>query len=381
MAEERNPGRRRRLGTPKPEWGDNVIEADFGSRGRTGRGNADAGTPAGTVDPDSRLGRALAEQRAARTAAAETEKRRQKATRQRERRAASTTEGWAGRVILDTVTAGADTARQARGRGYVRDGKVLQLDTELGSVNALVAGTQLEPFEVSLRWRPLSDNQVMYIRGECLEHPENLSRLLAGKEPRRDVAAVILGPGDFRDSWCTCPDRAGMCKHRVAVAHTLAARFTADPVAFLDWRGLDTRRLIEEVGERERLRHPEVVDLQRRAVQTGPAGSAGHGGRHDGAEREAEDATYRPGEFWGDLTRLPEWGPMEIQSGLESGDEATRNAVVRKVSWNTVDQLRVLDELETCYRLLTGADQEELETVFDREPWLSDPSGRIGEHD
>lgn len=32
MSEDRKGGRRR-LGTPKPEWGDNVIEADFGSRG------------------------------------------------------------------------------------------------------------------------------------------------------------------------------------------------------------------------------------------------------------------------------------------------------------------------------------------------------------
>ena len=55
--------------------------------------------------------------------------------------------------------------------------------------------------------------------------------------------------------------------------------------------------------------------------------------------------------------------------------------MIRKVSWNTVDQLRVLDELESCYRLLTGEDQEEYDTVFDREPWLSGPSGRIGEHD
>jgi hypothetical protein len=72
---------------------------------------------------------------------------------------------------------------------------------------------------------------------------------------------------------------------------------------------------------------------------------------------------------------------MDVRHGLELGDRDTRNAVIRKVSWNTVDQLRVLDELESCYRLLTGEDKEEYDTVFDREPWLSDPSGRIGEHD
>ena len=379
MAEEKNSGRRRRLGTPKPEWGDNVIEADFGSRNRRSRGRDAAGdAPPDLYDPDGRLGRTIAAQRSARTSAAEAEKRRAKATSQREQRDVSATEGWAGRTILDTVGAGADTARRARGRTYARDGKVLRLDLDLGTAGALVSGTQLEPFEVSLRWRPLSENQVMYIRGECLEHPDNLSRLLAGREPRRDVAAVLLSPGSFRDSWCTCPDRAGMCKHRIAVAHAVADRFTADPVAFLDWRGMDTRALIEEVGERERRRNPEVVEMQRRAVGTEPSGRR-KGGREE--RRESEQVRYGAAEFWGDLSRLPGWEPMADEPGLELGDQATRNAVVRKVSWNTVDQLRVLDELESCYRLLTGEDEKVHDTVFDKEPWLSGPSGRIGDHD
>lgn len=386
MTEDRKGGRRR-LGTPKPEWGDNVIEADFGSRGPRASGKDATGGPdltKGLFDPASRLGRAVAERRAAQTAAEEAEKRRRTQTRQREQRVASTTEGWAGRVILDTVGSGADTARRQRGLAYARGGNVRQLDLELGTVSALVTGSQLEPFEVSLRWRPLSENQVTYIHGECLEHPENLARLLAGREPRRDVAAVLLSPSDFRDSWCTCPDRAGVCKHRIAVAHAVAEQFTTDPVAFLDWRGMDTRKLIDEVGAKERQRHPQVVDLQRRAVQTGSSGttgSSGSSGSSGGTRREPEDVRYSPGEFWGDLSRLPQREPLDPGSGLELGDQGTRNAVIRKVSWNTVDQLRVLDELESCYRLLTGEDQEEYDTVFDREPWLSGPSGRIGAHD
>jgi uncharacterized Zn finger protein len=384
MSEDRKGERRRRLGTPKPEWGDNVIEADFGSRGRRAADQDATDGPdltRGFFDPDSRLGRAVAERRAVQTAAEEAEKRRTRQTRQREQRAASTTEGWAGSVILDTVCAGADTARRQRGLAYAREGKVRNLDLELGTASALVTGSQLEPFEVSLRWCPLSENQVTYIHGECLEHPENLSRLLAGRKPRREVVAVLLSPSDFRDSWCTCPDRAGMCKHRIAVAHAVAEQFTTDPVAFLDWRGMDTRTLIEEVGEKERQRHPQVVDLQRRAVQTESSGSSCSSGSSGEVRREPEDVRYSAGEFWGDLSRLPEWEPMDVRHGLELGDRDTRNAVIRKVSWNTVDQLRVLDELESCYRLLTGEDKEEYDTVFDREPWLSDPSGRIGEHD
>lgn len=353
MTDRSDRGRSRRLGTPRPEWGDNVIQADFGARGRATRstrtpdpadiprrdhGTRDRGGPAGTP----------AQVRSAQGVSGQ---------------------GWAARVLLDAVSQDADTARLSRGRGYFRSGKVLHLDLESGSVTALVAGSQLEPFEVSLQWRPLTDNQTAYVRGECLDHPENLSRLLAGRDPRRDVCALLFRTEDLRDSWCTCPDRAGMCKHRIAVAYAVAEKFTADPVAFLDWRGLDTAGLIAEAADREQRRHPGLVGVTRRQPEQPTDGS-------DDTPVEPEHR-YTTTEFWGDLSRMPQWTTPDVERGLDLGDRGLRDAVVRKVSWNTVDQLHVLDELETCYDLLTG----ETEQTFDPEPWLSGPSGRIGDHD
>lgn len=271
---------------------------------------------------------------------------------------------------MDTVGHSADTARLSRGREYHRSGNVRHLELELGTVGALVTGSQLEPFEVSLRWRPLSENQVAYLRGEFLEHPESLSTVLAGRQPARAVAAVLLCPEDFRDSWCTCPDRAGMCKHRVAVARAVAEKFTAEPVAFLDWRGLDTLRLVQEVAEREKQRRPGVVDLQRHAVA--PQSAEGRTGDRD--RRETAETRYTAAEFWGDLDRIPEWDSPDVEYGLELGDVDSRNAAVRRVSWNTVDQLHVLDELQTCYDLLTGTGNPD-EPPFASEPWLSGPTG------
>ncbi|HAJ52012.1 MAG TPA: hypothetical protein DCM55_05860, partial [Corynebacterium variabile] len=85
MSEDRKGGRRR-LGTPKPEWGDNVIEADFGSRGPRASGKDATGGPdltKGLFDPASRIGRAVAERRGAQTAAGEAGKGRGAETPQR----------------------------------------------------------------------------------------------------------------------------------------------------------------------------------------------------------------------------------------------------------------------------------------------------------
>lgn len=300
----------RRLGTPKPEWGDNVIEADFG--GRTRRPPV-----APAAEPLSSDG------------------------------------DWISRQILGPVEAGADTARRSRGRNYHRSGRIRTLQLGKGTVNSLVTGSQLEPFEVSLRWSPLSGNQADFIRGECLEHPENLRRLLAGRAPRRDVASVLSGSGRLMDSGCTCPDRAVVCKHRVAVAYALAERLAADPVEFLDWRGVDVRGLLESAG----------------AVAGDPASPELHGEEGKSGER------YSPTEFWGDPGTFPSWGHLDIDQGLGLGDPGIRNAVIRRVSWNAVDQLHVLDELQNCYDLLTGGSE------FEQEPWLSGPSGTMDRHD
>ena len=366
-------GSRSRLGTPKPEWGDNVIEADFGSRGRERRDRANR-----VEDAQARISATKAAMVAAGLSptVADAAARRRDA-RHREQRGIGRSEGWGARTLLEAVCRQADTARNSRGREYFRSGNVRHLDIEPGEVTALVAGSQPEPFEVSMRWRLLTGNQVAYVRGECLEHADNLSRLLAGKEPRRDVAAVLFRVEDLRDSWCTCPDRSGMCKHRVAVAHAVAEKFSADPVAFLDWRGVDTLRLVDEVGEQEARRHPEVVDLQRREVRPGDRGNSAGDGQ---VPRPEDEVRYSPAEFWGDLSRVPQWDRLDVEQGLGLGDTDTRNAVVRKVSWNTVDQLRVLDELQSCYDLLTTG-HDDIDHSFDNEPWLSDPSGRIGTHD
>ncbi|AWT25823.1 hypothetical protein Csp1_10170 [Corynebacterium provencense] len=338
----------RRLGTPRPEWGDNVIQADFGARGRR------RGVPRGTGTRDSRVTASSGVRGTAPVRSGP------------QKDAAGQARSWAGRTLTDAVARGADTARRSRGRGYYREGRVLSFDLTPGEVNALVSGSQLEPFEVSLRWRTLSGNQVRYISAECREHPDDLSRLLAGREPRRDVATLLFREDDLLDSRCTCPDRGGICKHRVAVSLAVADQFGSDPLSFLSWRGIDVDRLLGDVADRREDGHRD-----RRAT-----------GRDDpqndrGGDEEDAGTRYTAEEFWGRPGNVPQWSPLDTEFGLGLGDLGARDAVIRKVSWNTVDQLHVLDELETCYELLTG----DGDRVFGSEPWLSGAPDRIADRD
>jgi uncharacterized Zn finger protein len=315
-----------RLGRPHPEWGDNVIEGDFGaaSRRRAGKRKADRQDSQGGADTPAPRERTPRRPR---------EVRRSDAPGQ---------EGWAAQVLMRSVSAGADTGRLSRGLTYFREGAVFQLDAELGRVSALVRGSQLEPFEVQLRWRPLSPHQVAYVSGEITEHPDNLRLLLAGRAPLDEVAAVLFRESDFMDSWCTCPDHGVVCKHRVAVAHELGECFTRDPGEFLAWRGLDPAALVDATtGERAGAPGAPGADAPGEAAEAA-----------DGAA--ASEPVYPPEQFWGEVSRVPEWEPMATERGLDLGDPRARDAAVRAVSWNTVDQLNVLSQLEECYDVFTG---------------------------
>lgn len=347
------PGRRR-IGIPQPEWGDNVVSADF-SRGR----NRTARRP----DRSDRSDRSDGAARPARPA-------RPVAAAKPAEPAAGPSDGWPGATVMRTATGLADSGRLSRGRGYYRADKVASMSYEMGSVSALVTGTQLEPFDVHIHWRPLTRRQTDYIVGECRDNPENTRKLLAGQRPDAAVAAVLFGVDQYAGSSCSCPDPARFCKHRVSVCFALAEEFTRDPGEFLAWRGIDLDPLLAA------------------AAQTADsAGSAGPTAEEPEPSESADTdgTTYTPEEFWGDPSDVPQWDGFAVEYGINQGDPHARDAALRKVSWNNADQLRVLDSLTRCYEALTVLDDPDVappgSPVFEREPWMSGAADRSGDHD
>ncbi|MGP9724645.1 SWIM zinc finger family protein [Corynebacterium sp. AOP40-9SA-29] len=396
---------RARIGIPQPEWGDNVVSADF-SRGRKTAKKPGRSGQTGATSPVKRTDESAAA--SAGTSAAHTKDAEQPR---------STKDGWAAEEIMRTATAQADAARLSRGRTYFRGGHASRLDYELGRVDALVSGTQLEPFEVQIRWRPLTQRQIDFVIGECGDQPDNVRRLLAGMRPTSTVASVLFGVEHYMDSFCTCPDLAEFCKHRVCVAYALAARFAKDPREFLAWRGIDVEELLaatggslgspngwpEETGGRED--GPEAgvgatgTGVSGRVERSGDGEGDGEAGDQAGesageatAEQPEDTTTYSPTEFWGDPDALPSWGSLDMEIGLDLGDTQARDRALRKFSWNNADQLRVLDTLTRCYEALTALDDPSEPygqdgprgadgRVFEREPWMSGPDDRSGNHD
>jgi len=145
--------------------------------------------------------------------------------------------------------------RIERGRSYVRKGCVLDLRITPGEVYALVQGSRVKPYEVSIRIEPLSPKKWERIVRECSRRVGSLEDLVSGKFPKEleDLFAqrgegLFPSPREIHFS-CSCPDWASMCKHVAATLYGIGARFDDDPTLFFLLRGVDFAELIKKSVE------------------------------------------------------------------------------------------------------------------------------------
>src|SRR4051812_24365549 len=118
--------------------------------------------------------------------------------------------------------------RLPRGRTYVRNGSVVDLQIEPGKVRALVSGSEI--YEVSIDIDPLPARQWAAIKSRCAGQIGSLVELLQGKLSKGVIEIVtdhdgglFPRPREIHMS-CSCPDWAGMCKHIAAVLYGVGAR-------------------------------------------------------------------------------------------------------------------------------------------------------------
>ncbi len=147
--------------------------------------------------------------------------------------------------------------RLNRGRTYARKGQVMDIDIEKGRVRATVQGSRSYPYEVEVRFRPLSRAQWYQIAKALEGRIISLARLLAGELPEdmEDIfesANLSLFPHRLRDleTDCSCPDWSNPCKHTAAVFYLLAEEFDRDPFLLFKLRGLSREELFELLGYR-----------------------------------------------------------------------------------------------------------------------------------
>lgn len=167
----------------------------------------------------------------------------------------------AGRVIATTFwgSAWCDNiesyrdyeSRLPRGRTYVRNGSVVDLQITSGRITAFVSGTEL--YTVTVTIKETARPQWRTICTDCTGSIDSLVELLQGRLSKsvmerlcRQEAGLFPRPSDIRFS-CSCPDHASMCKHVAAVLYGVGARLDHKPELLFRLRAVDENDLVAPI--------------------------------------------------------------------------------------------------------------------------------------
>jgi uncharacterized Zn finger protein len=142
--------------------------------------------------------------------------------------------------------------RLPRGRSYVRNGSVVDLQIAKGEVTAMVAGSDL--YRINIAISPVKASRWKAICRDCAGTIDSLVELLQGRLAKgvmdrvcREGDGLFPSPGEIKLS-CSCPDWADMCKHVAAALYGIGARLDERPRLLFVLRGVDENELIARAG-------------------------------------------------------------------------------------------------------------------------------------
>jgi uncharacterized Zn finger protein len=143
--------------------------------------------------------------------------------------------------------------RLERGRTYVRNGSVVDLQIAEREVTATVSGSELYKVKVSIgevvktHWKSIC--------ADCAGGIDSLVELLQGRFSKgvmericRQGAGLFPKPSEIRFS-CSCLDHASMCKHVAAVLYGVGARLDAKPELLFRLRAVNENELVADIGQ------------------------------------------------------------------------------------------------------------------------------------
>jgi len=142
--------------------------------------------------------------------------------------------------------------RVPRGRSYVRNGCVLDLQIAKGEVVAMVSGSSLYKIRISIA--PVAAARWRAICRDCAGAIDSLVELLQGRLAKgimdrvcREDDGLFPSPGEIKLT-CDCPDGADMCKHIAAALYGVGARLDEKPQLLFVLRGVDENELLANAG-------------------------------------------------------------------------------------------------------------------------------------
>jgi uncharacterized Zn finger protein len=143
--------------------------------------------------------------------------------------------------------------RLPRGRTYVRNGSVIDLQIAPGEITALVSGSEI--YEVAVKVAPVEKARWQSICTDCAGAIDSLIELLQGRFSKgvmervcREKSGLFPSPHEIQLS-CSCPDWAGMCKHVAAVLYGIGARLDRQPDLLFRLHNVDEKELIAGAGK------------------------------------------------------------------------------------------------------------------------------------
>jgi uncharacterized Zn finger protein len=140
--------------------------------------------------------------------------------------------------------------RLPRGRTYVRNGSVVDLQIMHGKIKAFVAGSEV--YTVTISIGTLGKAAWKRIKSDCSRSIDSLIDLLQGRFDQGIMqrlthreAGLFPQPAEIKMD-CSCPDWATMCKHVAAVLYGVGARLDSEPEMLFKLRAVDHLELISQ---------------------------------------------------------------------------------------------------------------------------------------
>ena len=141
--------------------------------------------------------------------------------------------------------------RLQRGRTYVRNGSVIDLQIAPLKVRAMVSGSSIYQISVGIAAVPKAQWQA--ICKDCAGGIDSLVELLQGRFNKgvmerlcRQEKGLFPRPAEI-DFSCSCPDYASMCKHVAAVLYGIGSRLDEKPELLFNLRAVDENDLVAHI--------------------------------------------------------------------------------------------------------------------------------------